>query len=305
MEKRPIIIDTDPGIDDAMALTLALRSEQLDVRLITTVAGNVDVEKTTNNALKLVEFLNVDVPVAKGMGKAILRDSVYAEDVHGETGMDGYEFPVPTKQISELHAVEALRKALMESDELVTLVPIAALTNIATLFLMYPEVKNKIKEIVMMGGTLGKGNTNTVSEFNIFVDPHAAKIVLESGVRIVMVPLDVTREAAIHKESVEALHKNSKLGEMFYGLFSHYRGGSIEKGLRMHDTCAIAYLIKPEFFKTKEIYVDVVCEGVAAGALVADGFMKLNEDKKPNVIFCEEIDANAFEKWFVEELSKN
>lgn len=299
MRKRPIIIDTDPGIDDAVALAMAIKSSELDVRLITTVAGNVDVEKTTTNALKIVEFLETDIPVAKGMSAPLLQSSVYAEDVHGETGMDGYDFPAVTRNVCDLHAVEAMRKEIIESKEKITLMPIAALTNIAVLLRMYPEVKDKIEEIVMMGGALGKGNTSTVSEFNIFVDPHAAKIVLESGLKITMVPLDVTREAVVHKKSIEKLKQSGKMGQMFYGLFSHYRGGSIESGLRIHDACAVAYLLKPEFFKTEEKYINVVCEGVAIGALVANGFMKVLEDKYPNVNFCYEIDKKSFEEWFV------
>lgn len=303
MTKRSIIIDTDPGIDDAVALAMAIKNPELDIRLITTVAGNVDVEKTTDNALKIVEFLEADIPVAKGMAAPLLKQSVYAKDVHGETGMDGYDFPTVKRNIVALHAVEAMRKEIMKSCEKITLMPIAALTNIAVMLRMYPEVKKNIEEIVMMGGTLGKGNTNTVSEFNIFVDPHAAKIVLESGIKITMVPLDVTREAVIHKNSVGKLKQCGKLGEMFYGLFSHYRGGSIEAGLRIHDACAVAYLLKPEFFKVKEIYIDVVCEGAAAGALIADDFMKIYKDKEPNVNFCYEINTELFEQWFVETLS--
>lgn len=304
MKRRPIIIDTDPGIDDAAALAIALRHPELDVKLITTVAGNVDVEKTTANTLKLTEFLGSEVPVAKGMAGALLREIRFATDVHGESGMEGYDFPPVKKSCIKEHAVEAMRKLLMESEEKITIVPIAALTNIAVLLTMYPEVKEHIEEIVMMGGSFGKGNTNTASEFNIFVDPHAAKIVFNAGLKITMVPLDVTREAAIHKESSEAIRQSGKLGEMFYSLFEHYRGGSLASGLRIHDACAIAYLVRPDLFKTEDMYVEVVCEGAAAGALVADGFMKLSEGKKDNLTACLEVDAQAFEQWFVKELSK-
>lgn len=304
MKRRPIIIDTDPGIDDAAALAIALRHPELDVKLITTVAGNVDVEKTTTNTLKLTEFLGSEVPVAKGMAGALLREIRFATDVHGESGMEGYDFPPVKKSCIKEHAVEAMRKLLMESEEKITIVPIAALTNIAVLLTMYPEVKEHIEEIVMMGGSFGKGNTNTASEFNIFVDPHAAKIVFNAGLKITMVPLDVTREAAIHKESSEAIRQSGKLGEMFYSLFEHYRGGSLASGLRIHDACAIAYLVRPDLFKTEDMYVEVACEGAAAGALVADGFMKLSEGKKDNLTACLEVDAKAFEQWFVKELSK-
>lgn len=304
MSKRPIIIDTDPGIDDAAAICMALNNDLFDVKLISTVAGNVDLEKTTGNALKLVEFLYADTPVAKGMYRPILRESVYADDVHGETGMEGYDFPTPTRSVVSQHAVEALRETLIKSKEKITLVTIAALTNIAFLLRMYPEVKDRIEEVIMMGGCLGKGNTNTASEFNIFVDPHAAKIVFESGLKITMIPLDVTREAKIHMCSSEKIKESGRVGEMLYSLFSHYRGGSLEKGLVIHDACTIAYLIKPQLFHTEDMYIDVVTDGLAAGALVADGFMKLNKDKEPNITVCVSVDGRGFEELFTNELAK-
>ena len=152
MSKRPIIIDTDPGIDDALALAIALFSDELDVRLITTVAGNVSLENVTLNTLRLLTFFGKDVPVAKGAAKPLIVDFVDASNVHGKTGMEGYEFPEPkTELLLKENAVNAMYRAIMESPEPVTLVPIAALTNIALLFAVYPEVKEHIREIVMMG----------------------------------------------------------------------------------------------------------------------------------------------------------
>lgn len=301
---RKIIIDTDPGIDDAVALALAIRSEELDLKLITTVAGNVDVEKTTKNALKLVEFFNVDIPVAKGCAFPILKKLENAADIHGETGMAGYDFPEPKREVLKVHAVEALRETIMNSDEKITLVPIASLTNIALLFTMYPEVKEKIEEITMMGGSLTSGNTTTAAEFNIYVDPHAASVVFQSGVKINMVGLDVTRQAVLHHENSLKIKETGEVGEMFYSMFQHYRGGSLKNGLRVHDACAIAFLLKPELFETKECYIDVVTEGYAAGALVADGAIKKNADKKPNVNVCTKVDGEKFEEWIVNEFRK-
>lgn len=301
---RKIIIDTDPGIDDAVAIALAVKSDKLDVQLITTIAGNVDVNKTTKNALKLMEFFNVDIPVAKGCATPLLKKLEDAADIHGETGMAGYDFPEPTRKVLPTHAVEALRETVMNSKEKITLVPIAALTNIALLFTMYPEVKENIEEIVMMGGSLTSGNTNTVAEFNIYVDPHAAAIVFQSGVKINMVGLDVTRQAVLHHENSLKIKETGKTGEMFYSMFQHYRGGSLKNGLRVHDACAIAYLLKPEIFETQERYVEVVTDGIAAGALVADAAMKKNADKKPNINVCTYIDGQAFEEWIVNEFRK-
>lgn len=304
IKKRNIIIDTDPGIDDAVAIALAIRSDMLDVRLITTIAGNVDVDKTTLNALKLVEFFDVDIPVAKGFSTPLLKKLENASDIHGESGMDGYDFPTPTREVLSVHAVEALRYTILNSKEKITLVPIAALTNIAILFSMYPEVKDNIEEIVMMGGSLSSGNTNTVAEFNIFVDPHSASIVFNSGVKITMVGLDVTRKAILYHDNSLKIKESGKVGDMFYSMFKHYRGGSLQNGLRVHDACAIAYLLKKEIFETKEMYIDVVTDGIAAGALVADAAMKKNKDKKANINVCIDVDAVAFGDWIVSEFRK-
>lgn len=301
---RKIIIDTDPGIDDAVAIALAVRSSELDVKLITTIAGNVDVDKTTNNALKLMEFFNLDIPVAKGFSIPLLKKLENAADIHGETGMAGYDFPEPSKKILPIHAVEALRETILKSSEKITLVPIAALTNIAVLLSMYPEVKDNIDEIVMMGGSLSGGNTNTLAEFNIYVDPHAASIVFQSGVKINMVGLDVTRQAVLHHENSLKIKETGKVGEMFYSMFQHYRGGSLKNGLRVHDACAIAFLLKPDLFETKECYVEVVTEGAGAGALVADGAIKKNADKKPNINVCTQVNSAEFENWIVNEFKK-
>ncbi|TLG76527.1 ribonucleoside hydrolase RihC [Culicoidibacter larvae] len=300
----PIIIDTDPGIDDAVAIAAAIFDEQLDVRLITTVAGNVNVEKTTDNALKLMEFFNQSIPVAKGCGQPLLKELEDASEIHGESGMAGYDFPKVTTAPLSMHAVEAMRQTLSEADEPITLVPIAALTNIALLFSMYPECKSKIKRIVMMGGSLSRGNTTTIAEFNTYVDPHAAAIVFQSGVPIVMVGLDVTSTALITKPEIEAIKSMNKTGKMIYSLFQHYRGGSLKSGgLKMHDLCAIAFLVKPELFTTQETYVEIEYNnGPASGATIAD--LKMAYHDKTNAEVCLDIDIPAFQKWFVESVGK-
>ena len=206
MSKRPIIIDTDPGIDDALALAIALFSDELDVRLITTVAGNVSLENVTLNTLRLLTFFGKDVPVAKGAAKPLIVDFVDASNVHGKTGMEGYEFPEPkTELLLKENAVNAMYRAIMESPEPVTLVPIAALTNIALLFAVYPEVKEHIREIVMMGGSATRGNKGVMSEFNIATDPEAAQMVFQSGVPIVMAGLDVGLKALVLPEDSEEI----------------------------------------------------------------------------------------------------
>ncbi|XEG91561.1 ribonucleoside hydrolase RihC [Edwardsiella tarda] len=300
IKKKPIIIDTDPGVDDAVALAIAMHHPDLDVRLITTVAGNVDVEKTTNNALKLVDFFGKSVPVAKGCNSPLLIKLENSTDIHGESGMDGFAFPNATSTCLTIHAVEAMRKEIISSNVPVTLVTIAALTNIALLFSLYPEVKGKIKEVVMMGGALSRGNTNTSAEFNIYIDPHAAQIVFQSGVPLTMVGLDVTSQAVLTNNEVQAIRNLGEFGEMFYGLFSHYRGGSLTTGLKMHDVCAIAYITSPDLFNTTQTFIEVALEGPGAGATIAD--LKMKYHHKENAVVCLSIDVEAFQFWIIEKM---
>ncbi|MBP2098566.1 ribonucleoside hydrolase RihC [Enterococcus rivorum] len=299
-EKTPIIIDTDPGIDDAVALSIALNHPKLDVLLLTTVAGNVNVNKTTENTLKLVSFFGKTVPVAKGCDKPLLIQLEDSAEIHGESGMDGFDFPAITEKTLAIHAVEAMKNCILNSPEPVTLVPIAALTNIALLVSMYPETKQNIKEIVMMGGSLSRGNTHTSAEFNTYVDPHAAQIVFQSDIPIVMVGLDVTSTAVLTKNEVEQIKEFGKVGNMFYSLFQHYRGGSLQTGLKMHDVCAIAYLTNPELFTVQKTFVEIALEGPAAGATVAD--LKMKYHNTTNAEVCLDIDIPAFQKWVVSNL---
>lgn len=299
-EKTPIIIDTDPGIDDAVALSIALNHPKLDVLLLTTVAGNVNVNKTTENTLKLVSFFGKTVPVAKGCDKPLLIQLEDSAEIHGESGMDGFDFPAITEKTLDIHAVEAMKNCILNSPEPVTLVPIAALTNIALLVSMYPETKQNIKEIVMMGGSLSRGNTHTSAEFNTYVDPHAAQIVFQSDIPIVMVGLDVTSTAVLTKNEVEQIKEFGKVGNMFYSLFQHYRGGSLQTGLKMHDVCAIAYLTNPELFTVQKTFVEIALEGPAAGATVAD--LKMKYHNTTNAEVCLDIDIPAFQKWVVSNL---
>ena len=303
MKPRKIIIDTDPGIDDAIALAAAVFDERLEIKLITTVAGNVDVEKTTNNALKLVEFFQKDIPIAKGASKPLIKALDNASDVHGHSGMDGYEFKEPTRKILEKHAVEAMREVILNEDEPITLVPIGPLTNIALLFSMYPEVKENIKEIVLMGGSCTRGNKSPMAEFNIYVDPEAAKIVFSSGVPLVMCGLDIGLKACIYHEQSHHLKNTNKTGEMIYSMFNHYRSGSLKTGLNIYDLTAIAYLLEPEMYTTQKCFVDVETKSdLTYGTTVVD--LRGCMNKEPNVTVCTDIDSERFKEWFMEVLSK-
>lgn len=304
MSKRPIIIDTDPGIDDAVALAIALFSDELDVRLITTVAGNVSLDKVTYNVLRLLKFFGKNMPVAVGASGPLIRPLIDASNVHGVSGMEGYDFEEPSYDlVLKENAVNAMYHEIMSSPTPITLVPIAPLTNIALLLKVYPEVRNKIGEIVMMGGTAGRGNKGVLSEFNITVDPEAAKIVFSSGIPLVMAGLDVGWKALVLPEDSAKLKTMNKTGEMVYALFQKYRGGSMKTGLKMYDSCAIAYLLCPEMYKTVETYVDVELSGtMTAGCTLVD--LKGYLHQPNNATVCMNIDQNMFRKWFLSGIEK-
>jgi len=302
MKPRPIIIDTDPGIDDAAAIAIAILNPNLDIKLITTVGANVEVEKTTLNALKLVEFFDVDIPVAKGCGEPLLRKLEPCPEIHGVTGMDGYDFPPVQRKILDVHAVEAMRRVLMDSGEKITLVALGTYTNVAILFRMYPEVKEHIEEIVVMGGGLKGGNTNSTAEFNIYNDPHAAEILFKSGLPITMLGLNVTNDSRIYREGCEKMNQSGRTGHMLYSLFTRYKGGDLDAGLRIHDAGTMAYLLKPELYQCEMHSIEVATEGVASGTTVSDPRAVAKGEKVPNVNVCTKVDAKGFEEWFLKEI---
>lgn len=269
--RLPIILDTDPGIDDAAAIAAALFAPELDLQLMTTVAGNVSVEKTTRNALQLLHFWQAKVPLAQGASMPLLRPLRDAASVHGESGMEGYDFVEHDCQPLPKPAFQAIRDALMHAQEPITLVAIGPLTNIALLLTQYPECRFNIRRLVIMGGSAGRGNFTPNAEFNIAIDPEAAASVFRSGLEIVMCGLDVTNRAMLTPEYLATLPALNKTGKMLHALFSHYRSGSMSSGLRMHDLCAIAWLVRPELFTLQPCFVAVETQGTwTSGTTVVD-----------------------------------
>ncbi|MFS8540486.1 MAG: nucleoside hydrolase, partial [Tissierellales bacterium] len=206
MTKRNIIIDCDPGHDDVMAILLALANQdKLNILGVTTVAGNQTLEKVTLNLRKLYTYLGISTPAASGAARPIIRELVLGSDVHGESGLDGWDFPEPTFQLDSTNAVTFLREKIMNAEGKVTLVPVGPLTNIGLLFSVFPEVKEKIEAISLMGGSIYAGNHTPHAEFNIYVDPEAAKVVFDSGIPIIMSGLEVTHKASITEEEIAEL----------------------------------------------------------------------------------------------------
>ncbi len=264
---RRVIIDTDPGVDDALALLLAMRSPELRIEAITAVAGNVPLELTLPNALRMVEIAGrTDIPVAAGAKAPLLRRLVTAAYAHGENGLGGAVFPEPRTHPVKEPASEVIRQIARKFPGEVTLLTIGPLTNIATALKMDPEVAGMIRALVMMGGSLSGGNITPAAEFNIYVDPEAARIVFQSGIPITMVGLDVTRKTSLTEEHLLQLQAGQNpisqaAATIARNAIEHNRERGFEVGPNMHDSLAIAGFLQPSLMKLKEYYVDVETTG--------------------------------------------
>lgn len=306
MSKKPLLIDTDPGIDDAIALAIILHSEEYDVRLVTSTAGNVGIEKTTNNILKLMKFWNLEIPVAKGCARPLVRPEIDASGVHGDSGMDGYTFEEPDDHLlMDVPAAVAIHQTIQASKTPVTMMAIGPLTNIALWLRLYPEDKHKVEEFVIMGGSMGRGNSGVLAEYNCHYDPEAAKILFDSGMKVVMMGLDVGLQALVYPEDSIKIKTFGKTGEMIYGLLQRYRGKGLKAGLKMYDACASAYLLKPDLFTYVNAYVDVETSGsMTSGATLVDlrGYLGPHE---PNTKVADGLNQEEFIKWFMDALPKH
>lgn len=295
-KKIPVIIDCDPGHDDAMAILWALASPQIKVLAVTTVAGNQTIEKVTNNAIKvLTKARRLDIPVAMGAKQPLIRKLVVGgEVVHGSSGLEGPVLPECGFEPSKLTALELLIKTIEESEEKVTLVPIGPLTNIATLLIVRPDLKEKIERLSIMGGGAYMGNWTPAAEYNIWADPEAAKVVFNSGLPIIMSGLDVTHKAYITREENEVLRAQGNELSVFAAelidYFSRYHY-EVEgfPGCTMHDPTAIVVLLHPEIFTGITCNVDVEVSGeLTTGMTVVD---TIGYKEK---IFGEKVDKNTY-----------
>jgi pyrimidine-specific ribonucleoside hydrolase len=262
-----VIIDTDPGVDDALALLLAMRSPEMKIEAITPVAGNVPLELTLPNALRLVEIAGrTDIPVAAGARAPLVRRLVTATYAHGENGLGGAVFPEPTTKPVPTPASELIRQIVRRYPGEVTLIPIGPLTNIATALNSDPELAGMVRGLVMMGGSLSGGNITPAAEFNVYVDPEAARIVFQSGIPITMVGLDVTRKTSLTDEHVRRLEAaqnpvSQAAGKIGRNAITHNRERGFLVGPNMHDSLAVAGFLDPGILKLQDYYVDVETTG--------------------------------------------
>lgn len=300
-EPRKIIIDTDPGQDDAAAIMLALGSPELDILGITTVAGNVPLSRTSTNARIILEFCaRPDVKVFAGADKPVARPLITAEHVHGKTGLDGPKLHDPHMPLQEQHAVDFIIETLKrEPAGTVTLCTLGPLTNIATALEKAPEIAGRVRELVMMGGGFFEGgNITPAAEFNIYVDPEAASAVFKSGIPIVMMPLDVTHKVLTLKSRVAKLREiGSRPAIALVEMLDFFERFDIEKygsdGGPLHDPTVIAYLLKPELFSGRDCNVEVeTTSPLTVGMTVVDWWQVTG--RKHNARVMKDVDADGF-----------
>ena len=275
---KKIILDCDPGHDDAVAILLALGNPEIEIVGITTVGGNQSLEKVTYNARAMLEAAHAhDIPVYAGSDRPLVRVQEVAESIHGETGLDGVELPVPTRPLEDMHAVNFIVKTIMESEPgTITLVPTGPLTNIALALRMEPRIAERVSEVVLMGGGFHEGNWSAVAEFNIIVDPEAAHIVFNAPWKLTMVVLDLTHQALCTPEVQRRIEEiGTPLAVIVSGLMDFFRKTYQDNqdfvDPPVHDPCTVAYLIDPSVVQTRRCPLDVELHGeLTLGMTVAD-----------------------------------
>ncbi len=314
MTPRPIVIDCDPGQDDALALLLALGSPaELELLAVTAVAGNAPLALTEKNARKVLELAGrTDVPVYAGCARPLVRAAINA-GYGGVTGLDGYQLPEPGAPLAAGHAVDAIIELLCSRPAgTITLCPLGPLTNIAMAMVKAPEIVPRIREIVLMGGAIGLGNATPAAEFNIFVDPEAADVVFRAGAPIVMCGLDLTRQARVTPARLAAIRAlGTAVGAAVTGLLEAYNGDQTHGGplgAPLHDPCVIAYLLRPELFQGRDCHVEVETRSdLTFGRTVVDWHGRGRLDRAPqpaNAKVLSELDADGFFSLLTERLAR-
>ncbi len=308
--RHRIILDCDPGQDDAIAILLALGSpEEIELLAVTAVAGNVPLALTEKNARKVLELARrSDIPVYKGCHRPLVQTLETAEYVHGATGLNGVELPEPVLPLAKGHAVDALIDIVMSAPaKSITLCPVGPLTNVAMAILKEPEFAKRLQAIVLMGGAIGLGNVTPAAEFNIYVDPHAAKVVFDSGVKLTMLGLDVTHKVLVNRPRLEAIRAlGTPVGLAAAGLVDFFNRFDSERyaadGAPLHDPCVIAYLIDPTLFSGKDCHVAIETEGSSKGRTNVDWFPR--ERRAANAMVINAVDADRFFTLLTERLAR-
>jgi len=305
-KKINVILDSDPGHDDAVAIMLAGISPRINLLGISVCSGNQTIEKTTRNALNICQYLELDVPVAAGSPQPLEKAPMICPEIHGETGLDGFEFPPLHKKVESISGSDLIIKLCLRHENVV-LVPTGPLTNIALALVKNPNIKSHIKEIMLMGGSIGFGNVSPAAEFNILVDPEAADIVFRSGLSIYMNGLDVTRKALVLPEIIKRIERlHNRASKLFVPLMKKYNENqkkifSWNKGGPLHDPVTIVSLLDPSIITYKYMNAEIdVSHGPSYGRTNCDQFDFLH--KKPNAHVAVDIDVEKYWKVIEETL---
>ncbi|MFT9266727.1 nucleoside hydrolase [Oenococcus sp.] len=298
MAEKHIILDCDPGVDDAFAIVAAILDPTIKLDLISTVAGNVSVDRTTKNALYLVQDMKAKVPVASGAARPLLRELESYEPWFGESGLGDYANGDLVISETDENAVAKIYETLIENSHPMTIVGTGAYTNLALLLVEHPDIKPKIKEFILMGGTLSQGNMSSVAEFNIYCDPEAADLIYRSGIPIITAGIDVSQKALIQFQTNDQLAGFGFVGDKLATLLKDYAERQ-ENGFIVYDLNTIAYLLHPEFYKSRNYYIAIQKDGPARGASVAD----LSDRKDTNVKVLTDVDSQQLNGWLIKEMS--
>ena len=299
--KIPVIINCDTGIDDAVALLLAVKSEKLDIKLITTDVGNVTTLQAAQNCLNVLELIGADdIPVCAGEGKCLKNERARVL-VHGKTGLGEYQFEKNNREIIKEDAVEKIYEVLKTCEQKITMVCLCPPTNIAKLLIKYPDAKHKIEKLVFMAGSIEELSKNEIPypEYNVSCDPEAAEVVFESGIKIEIVPMEMGHSAYLEWEEVFKTKNENFVGSVLEIIFRSYKDRHVKNGIATHDGCAIAYLINPELFETKS-----ACAKVRYYDELATGVLTIDFNKKPNVLTCTSMNIKKFKKLYFSCLKK-
>lgn len=305
VRRRKVILDQDPGHDDAIAMIMAASEiSNLEILGVTTTHGNIGIENTTINARRIADIVELEAPIAEGASRPLMREGIVADEIHGDSGLDGPHLPdEPTKELEDIFGPDLIIKLVKESDEKVTLVPTGPLTNIALALIKAPEIKDNIEEISLMGGGT-YGNWSPSAEFNILVDPEAASMVFESGIPITQFGLDVTHQTKATQDKIEAIDEiGNPLSEFVVELLkefsSNYNSYYGFEGAPIHDACAVAYLIDPDLFEFQHLNVVVETTGkYTLGETVVDDMEK--SGREPNVNFALSVNKDKFYDLLIE-----
>lgn len=301
IKKTPVIIDCDTGIDDAVALIMAIKSEKLDVKLITTGVGNVETNQSAKNCLNVLELIGADeIPVAVGENKCLVKERPRV-GVHGKGGLGGYPFAENSRRITEGGAVENIYKVLKESDEKITIICLAPPTNIARLLKTHKDISDKIERIVYMAGSIEKIEKGEIpyAEFNVAADPEAVEVLLKSKITLEIVPMEMGHTAYLDWQDVFKTKNENFAGSVLEFIFRQYKDRHVKNGIATHDGCAVAYVTNPEIFETSPVclklkYVDEIQTGV----------LMMDFEKQANAKTCTKINIPAFKKVYFNALKK-